>query len=824
MESSPPPVSSPMVLPTSSPLPPRSSGVDMHGSSSVPDIPSSSSHRGHNRSSGGMRSRGDLAATGPRVNINMPSVPGSDVDSQIIWGTTVRVQDVTHRAKSFIGQYESNGEILYTQLLQESLLNTTFNINLDAHHILEFDEELYIDLIRYPQEVVPIFDTAFNEIAQQSFQEDFQNAREINNGMEVDITVRPFNLKETQALRLLEPKHIDQLVATSGMVIRVSAILPDMQSAWFKCTKCQHEVDVSVENGRIDEPTHCQNQTCRAKDSYQLIYYRSYFADRQLLKVQESPESIPEGETPHTIDVFCHDNMVDFCKPGDRIEVTGVYRCRSVRSDPKRKKVESVFQTYLDAVHIQKVKKSVFTVRAEKSEQYSDFTQGDNTVKQIEVRKAKLREMGQSPDIYERLAKSFAPSIWEMEDVKKGILCQLFGATTKNFGDKSVNVDSKFRNELNVLLMGDPGTAKSQLLQYVHKIAPRGIYTSGKGSSAVGLTAYITKDPDTHDLVLESGALVLSDRGICCIDEFDKMGDGARSILHEVMEQQTVSIAKAGIICQLNARTSILAAANPIESRYNPRRPVTENIDLPPTLLSRFDLIYLILDRPNMALDRILAQHLVSLYYAEENRVGRPADFIDQKTFQEYVAFSREEFHPTITEEAGQELVKAYTTMRNVGRGRGRKTISATPRNLESLIRLGEALARMRHSNIVEVRDVQEAVRLQGVATHAAATDPRTGEIDMGILNAGTSDVERQRLEKTCDLILDILKDNDNRMMRTSALKRKLIAKMGSQDPNAEEEFISDKDIANAISQLERQEELRCDNKSADDPMVVHMR
>jgi DNA replication licensing factor MCM4 len=300
------------------------------------------------------------------------------------------------------------------------------------------------------------------------------------------------------------------------------------------------------------------------------------------------------------------------------------------------------------------------------------------------------------------------------------------------------------RGEINILLCGDPGTSKSQILGYVHKLAPRGIYTSGKGSSAVGLTAYVSRDPDTREVVLESGALVLSDRGVCCIDEFDKMSDTTRAILHECMEQQTISIAKAGIIATLNARTSILASANPIKSRYDPRISMVQNIDLPPTLLSRFDLIYLVLDKPDPAADRRLARHLVQLYFRTP-RAAKPA--FDKQTVCDYIAFAKKTCSPQLKDAATRKLVQGYVAMRQLGAlsagGLGKKTISATPRQLESLIRLSEAHAKVRLSNEVDEADVVEALRLMAVATQKAAVDPRTGTIDMDAITTGRAEMAR---------------------------------------------------------------------------------
>lgn len=725
---------------------------------------------------------------------NISSEVGANEPLRIIWGTNVSIQECANNFRNFLMSFKykyrkiydeqepfvnttTDEELYYIQQLNEMREIGTSNLNLDTRNLLAFKqtEQLYYQLLNYPQEVISIMDQTIK---------DCMVSLVVDNNLDYNLDVieskfykiRPYNVDSKKGMRELNPNDIDKLISIKGLVLRTTPVIPDMKVAFFKCNVCDHTMQVEIDRGVIQEPARCERIDCNEANSMTLVHNRCSFADKQVIKLQETPDLVPDGQTPHSVSLCVYDELVDSCRAGDRIEVTGTFRSIPVRANARQRVLKSLYKTYVDVVHVKKISEKrldvdTSTVEQELLQNKLRNNEVEETRKITSEEVARIQEVSTRPDLYELLSRSIAPSIFELDDIKKGILLQLFGGANKTF-----KKGGRYRGDINILLCGDPSTSKSQILQYVHKIAPRGVYTSGKGSSAVGLTAYITRDVDTKQLVLESGALVLSDGGVCCIDEFDKMSDSTRSVLHEVMEQQTISIAKAGIITTLNARSSILASANPIGSRYNPNLPVTENIDLPPPLLSRFDLVYLVLDKVDENNDRDLAKHLTSLYLEDRPEHSSKAEILPIEFLTTYISYAKEHIHPVITDAAKTELVRAYVGMRKMGDDSRyeEKRITATTRQLESMIRLSEAHAKMRLSQEVTLTDVQEAVRLMKTAIKDYATDPKTGKIDMDLVQTGKSVIQRKLQEDLAKELIRILKDNPTDSMSFNELIRQI--------------------------------------------------
>jgi replicative DNA helicase Mcm len=561
-----------------------------------------------------------------------------------------------------------------------------------------------------------------------------------------EINVRFKNLPQRVGIRHIRSDDINRFITIEGIVRKTTEVRPRIVEAVFRCP-AGHFTRKIQKYGKFIEPEGCGTDGCTFR-KLDLIPKRSAFIDSQKLRVQESPEGLRGGEQPQTLDIDVTDDLAGMVAPGDRVVINGILRSmqRVVRGEKS-----TVFDIFLECNSIEIQEKEFEEVEIdEKAEE-------------------DIKNLSCDPLIYRKITHSMAPTIYGSENVKEAIALQLFGGIAKEMPD-----GSHLRGDIHVLLIGDPGIAKSQLLRYVVKLSPRAIYTSGQSSTSAGLTATAVKDEFGEGRwTLEAGALVLADMGVAAVDEMDKMQKEDRSALHEAMEQQSISVAKAGITATLKSRCALLGAANPKYGRFDQYGDIGDQINMPPSLLSRFDLIFVMTDTPEQKLDLAIAEHILKTHgvgeliaqHAKTPVPGVTDEYIEQQLtpvkpdidpalFRKYVAFAKRSCFPILSSEAKEALVAYYLKLRGVAEPS--KPVPVTARQLEALVRLAEASARIRLSNNIDLDDAERVIRIVDACLRQIAYDARTGTFDIDKVATGISKEKRDLIRVIKDTIREL--------------------------------------------------------------------
>ena len=659
-------------------------------------------------------------------------------------------QQPKHNFEDFFKNYEdSPNHFKYREEIQTASLRKKSYIYVLFEDILSYDPPLAELLREAPEETLREGVEAFKDLLK------FYSGGKIDEEQDYFVRIKTDNNSNDVNLRKLRAAHIDKLVYIYGILIRASQIIPQITVAYFECPVCQQVTKVDQIENVLIVPKQCSN--CKNKSGFMVTSKDSKFIDWQSIRIQELPEELTPGRVPYSLKGILTHDLVDKSRPGDRVKITGVFK--TFVNENSRGRKSTLFTPYL----------KILSIEGRNAE--------DEELNISPEEEKEFKRLAAKPNIHDLIAKSIAPSILGLEHLKMSAALALFGGVRKELKDGSAR-----RGDIHILFVGDPGTGKSAILKQCAHISPQAIYTSGKGSSAAGLTAAVVRENDASGLSLEAGALVLADGGNAIIDEFDKMDNRDRVAIHEAMEQQTVSVAKAGIIATLRARTSIIAAANPKMGRYSIHDTPTENINLSPPILSRFDMIFVVRDQPNETLDKEMADFILDLNTKDSlTDTGTNKDpLIPSDQLRKYIKYARSRFSPKLSPDARKVIRDFYVDLRKVNQQDKNSAVAVVARNLEGYIRMAEAYAKMALRNIITRDDAEKARKLAQRSLEDTSIDPITGKLDADRILTGISTASRQ-----INSYLD-------------AIKKKIDENNGN--PIDEEEFITDFEFKNEIA------------------------
>ncbi|KAH6913975.1 MCM-domain-containing protein [Coprinopsis sp. MPI-PUGE-AT-0042] len=610
--------------------------------------------------------------------------------SIVEWIANERVRrSITKHFRLFLMTYvDDNGSSVYGQRIKNLGETNAESLEVSYAHLADSKAILAYFLTNCPSAMLEIFD----EVALAAILVYYPSYRRIHS----EVHVRISDLPLSSSLRDLRRADLNKLVRVNGVVTRRTGVFPQLKYVKFDCQKCKAVLGPFYQDATKEvKISYCPN--CEGRGPFVVNSQQTVYRNYQKMTLQESPGSVPAGRLPRHREVILLWDLIDSAKPGEEVEVTGIYR-NNFDASLNAKNGFPVFSTIIEANHVNK-----------KEDLFAAFRLTEEDEKQ-------MRLLSRDERIKKRIIKSIAPSIYGHEDIKTAIALSLFGGVPKD-----INHKHRIRGDINVLMLGDPGTAKSQFLKYVEKTAHRSVFATGQGASAVGLTASVRKDPVTREWTLEGGALVLADKGTCLIDEFDKMNDADRTSIHEAMEQQSISISKAGIVTTLQARCAIIAAANPTRGRYNPTIPFAQNVELTEPILSRFDVLCVVKDGVDPVKDELLARFVVGNHLrchpkfdkeVDEVEVGTSLDqdIIPQDTLRKYIMYARERIKPKLFDLDQEKLSRLFADLRRESLATGSYPI--TVRHLESMIRMAEASAKMALREYVRSDDIDLAIEV----------------------------------------------------------------------------------------------------------------